>query len=73
MTIHQIKCLKKKKSNITENVNIIDFINISSSSLKPLIYKYYQCNRFFFMFWITYIVIQTKGLNILSIPQHFGF
>jgi len=58
--------------NIQENSGAIKSIEIPASCPKPLLYIDHQCNNLC-MKWVHYDYSQTKYMNVLSIPLHYGF
>jgi len=55
-----------------ENNGVIKSIKIPENCPKPLSYKEHECSHFC-MFWVHYDYSQTKYMNALSIPLHYGF
>jgi len=55
-----------------ENNGVIKLIEIPEYCPKPLPYKHHQCSHLC-MLWVHYDYSQTKHMNVLSIPLHYGF
>jgi len=58
--------------NLQENNGVIKSIEIPANCPKPLPYKQHECSHFC-MLWVHYDYSQTKYMNVLSIPLHYGF
>jgi len=56
----------------SKNLGFIETIEIPLDSPSPVLFKDHQCNHFC-MIWVKYNINQTKSLNTLSIPLHYGF
>ncbi|CAI6356585.1 unnamed protein product [Macrosiphum euphorbiae] len=55
-----------------ENNGVIKSIEIPANCPKPLPYKHHECSHFC-MLWVHYDYSQTKCMNVLTIPLHYGF
>ncbi|XP_060857664.1 histone-lysine N-methyltransferase eggless-like [Metopolophium dirhodum] len=55
-----------------ENNGVVKSIEIPANCPKPLPYKHHECSHFC-MLWVHYDYSQTKYMNVLSIPLHYGF
>lgn len=55
-----------------ENNGVVKLIEIPANCPKPLPYKHHQCSHLC-MLWVHYDYSQTKHMNVLSIPLHYGF
>ncbi|XP_060865063.1 histone-lysine N-methyltransferase eggless-like [Metopolophium dirhodum] len=58
--------------NLQENNGVTKSIEIPVNCPKPLPYKHHECSHFC-MLWVHYDYSQTKYMNVLSIPLHYGF
>ncbi|XP_029347081.1 histone-lysine N-methyltransferase eggless [Acyrthosiphon pisum] len=57
---------------LLKNNGVIKSIEIPANCPKPLPYKHHECSHFC-MLWVHYDYSQTKYMNVLSIPLHYGF
>ncbi|XP_029347320.1 histone-lysine N-methyltransferase eggless [Acyrthosiphon pisum] len=58
--------------NPQENNGVIKLIQIPANCPKPHPYKHHECSHFC-MLWVHYDYSQTKYMNVLNIPLHYGF
>lgn len=62
----------QKTQKPQENNGVINIIEIPANCPKPLPHKNHQCSHLC-MLWVHYDYTQTKYMNVLSIPLHYGF
>jgi len=62
----------RKTRNAQKNNGVIKSIEIPANCPTPLPYMQHECSHFC-MLWVHYDYSQTKYMNVLSIPLHYGF